>query len=494
VLNEWTLAWVAHQVLNDPARLYHANIFYPERYTLAYSEAMIVQSAMGAPLFWAGASPVLVYNLLLLAGFTLTGWVTCLVLVRWTGDWSAGLVAGLLNGVNAHTLTRMPHLQALHVEFLPLALVALDAVLREPRAGNAVRLAFWFVLQGLTSIYLLVFTAFAMLAAAGARPEDWLRRRFSRVAPMLLLSAGLAAIALLPFLMPYWRAYADQGLTRSLLDAEMYSATIRDYLTTPARIHGALWSERFGGGTALFPGVVGLVLAGLALVSGTALDDRRARMCLAMGVIGVALSFGIHLPGYETLHSALPLLHAIRAPVRFGYLAIVSIAMLAGFGAAALRRRVPDGAWGPLVALLLAVATLETFAAPIGFTSAEDIPSIYAHLRDEPSAVIAELPLPGGQAVFMNARFMFNSTAHWKPMINGYSGFVPDSYRDHYEQLSGFPASRSIEALGRLGVTHVFVHTNRLPEGAVAQLDTSPGLHEIAREGAIRLYRVEGIT
>ena len=37
VLNEWTLAWVAHQAWRDPLHLFYANIFYPERLTLAFS-------------------------------------------------------------------------------------------------------------------------------------------------------------------------------------------------------------------------------------------------------------------------------------------------------------------------------------------------------------------------------------------------------------------------------------------------------------------------
>ncbi len=490
ILNEWTLAWVAHQAVTDPLHLYDANIFHPERSTLAYSEALIVQSAMGAPLLWLGASPVLVYNLLLLAGFTLTGWVTCLVLVRWTGDWSAGLIAGTLNGVNAHTLTRLPHLQALHVEFLPLALLALDTLLREPRVAHAARLAVWFTLQALTSVYLLVFTAFAMAAAAAARPEDWLRNHARRAVAMVLLATAIAGILLFPFLLPYWRAYADQGLTRSLAEAALYSGTWRDYLMTLGRLHGSLWSYRFAGGTALFPGVVGILLAAAALLTGVAVSDRRARMCLAMGVAGVALSFGIHLPGYESLYGVLPLLHAIRAPVRFGYLAIVASAMLAGFGAVALRRRVPARLWPPLVAVAVATATLETLAAPIGLTRAAPVPSIYATLRNEPGAVVAELPLPEPHMVFLNARFMLSSTAHWKPMVNGYSGFVPDSYRDHYEEIAAFPDARSVAALQRLGVTHVFVHANRLEEDALAALEGLAALQELRREGAIRLYRL----
>src|SRR5205085_2354885 len=119
VLHEWIMAWVAHAVVTDPIHLYDANIFYPERNTLAYSDPLIVQGLLGAPLLWAGASPVLVYNLVLIAGFALTGWATCLLLTRWTGSVSAGILAGSLVAFSAFTLTRLPQIQDQHLEFYP---------------------------------------------------------------------------------------------------------------------------------------------------------------------------------------------------------------------------------------------------------------------------------------------------------------------------------------------------------------------------------------
>ena len=74
ILHEWIMAWVSHQVVTNPLHLFDANIFYPEPYTLAYSDHLFVQSMLGAPFLWAGASPVLVHNLVLMAGFALTGY------------------------------------------------------------------------------------------------------------------------------------------------------------------------------------------------------------------------------------------------------------------------------------------------------------------------------------------------------------------------------------------------------------------------------------
>src|SRR5690242_5061121 len=68
-LNEWILAWVEHQLPRAPLHLFEANIFYPAHDSLAFSEPLIVPALLGAPLAWSGGSPVLVYNLVLIAGF-----------------------------------------------------------------------------------------------------------------------------------------------------------------------------------------------------------------------------------------------------------------------------------------------------------------------------------------------------------------------------------------------------------------------------------------
>jgi hypothetical protein len=493
VLNEWTLAWVAHQVPRAPLRLYDANIFAPERGTLAYSESMIVQSAFAAPLLWLGASPVLAYNLVLLAGFTLTAWSVALVVSGWTLDWPAGIVAGILAGFNAHTISRMPHLQAQHVEFLPLALVALDRLLCEPRLGHAVRLAGWFVLQALTSVYLLVFTAFALTASALARPEDWRGAGFRRVAPFVAAAAALAGLALVPFLLPYWHVSRDQGLTRSMVDARWFAASIADYVTTPGRVHFVLWSYRWTSFTPLFPGVAALALTASALWFGVAFRDRRARMLLAMGVCGFLLSFGAKLPGYGLLFRFVPLLQAIRAPVRFGYLAVLAVAMLAGFGAAELKRRLPSRIWAPVAAVVLVLAVIEPLAAPIYLSPFAGIPSIYGRLASEAPAIVVELPFPDSRAVFHNATYMLNSTRHWQPMLNGYSGFVPGSYHEHFAAIDRFPAPETVIALRTLGVTHVFVHVDAYGAGILDDLARIPELTRIASEEQIVLYRLRAL-
>ena len=50
LLSTWRLAWVAHQLPLDPLHLFDANIFYPAKHTLAFSDAMLVPALTAAPL------------------------------------------------------------------------------------------------------------------------------------------------------------------------------------------------------------------------------------------------------------------------------------------------------------------------------------------------------------------------------------------------------------------------------------------------------------
>jgi hypothetical protein len=496
VLNTWIVAWVAHQLPRSPARLFQANIFYPEPNTLAFSEHMFVQSVMGLPLFSLGASPVLVYNLLLLSAFTLTAWMMYLVIERATGDTLAGLVAGSLAAFNSHVFTRLPHLQALHVEFLPLAVLGLHAVLTRPSPAAALALGLVFALQGLTSTYWLTFITLGFMVAALVRTSDWTGDRMRRTVPMLALAGAVATVLVVPFLLPYYRVVRDLGVVRHLDEIAMHSATWQDYLSTTGRLHWELWSRHIWAGafrTALFPGVIATALVVTAIVSREAWRDRHARLWLALAVTAVVISFGTAVPGYALLWKVFPLLKGVRAPVRMGHLALVAIAALAGFGLAYLRRAGSGRRWTRVAALAVLLGVhVEALRAPMGYIPASLPPSQYDVLARESRAVVAEFPFHHPRQFFWNAQYMLNSTRHWRPLVNGYSGFLPASYVKHHLELQGFPDERSLKALRDWMVTHVVVH--HLPPSptspAFGPMPPVAALQPIAQSPELTIYRL----
>src|SRR5262245_52801218 len=106
-LNAWIVSWVAHALRAEPGRLFAGNIFQPDDNVLAYSDPLIVPAIAGAPIRWLGGSPVLTFNLLLIAGLAATALAGWWVLMRWTGSFAAALVGGSLAAFNVHLLTRL---------------------------------------------------------------------------------------------------------------------------------------------------------------------------------------------------------------------------------------------------------------------------------------------------------------------------------------------------------------------------------------------------
>ena len=489
ILNEWIVAWIAHQAPRDPMHLADANIYYPEPRTLAYSELLLPPAIAGAPLAWLGASPVLVYNILVLLGFAATASAAFVLIHRWTGDCAAGFVGGVIVAFNAHTLTRLPQLQALHLEFLPLALLAFDRIADNDRTSwrDPAALGVCVALQGLTSYYSLVFTCTALAIAWLVRPDAWR----PSVAARMLAAGAIAAVPLAPMLWIYWRL----GVVRPLDEVAQYSAELRDYLATPARMHYGAWSAPFfGGTTALFPGVTAMALTAVALASGVLTRDRRARTALAFGIVGFALSFGPALPGYAALYHAIPPLQGIRNAARFGYLAFFAMGILAGYGLAWIRQRWSRARWLPFaIAVAIVAANLDALSAPIEYVDVEAVSPLHAVLRGT-TAIVAEFPFYPPDRLFRHAPYLLHSTYHWRPMLNGYSGLAPASFVEHAQALARFPDDRAIATLRALGVTHVFVHDRALrgwtDNETADAVPGAPGLERVGSDGDLALYRV----
>ena len=234
-----------------------------------------------------------------------------------------------------------------------------------------------------------------------------------------------------------------------------------------------------------------MVLAAVALGSRMFRGDARVRMCAVAAIGGIAVSMAGRTSFYPALHSVIPMLQAVRVQAHLGQLVLIMIAVLAGFGTAAMSRRLTGARWWPAAAVALAFAVnVEALRAPIGFVWFDRVPAVYDALKADANAVVAELPFPIPSQWFLNGPYMVNSTGHWRPLLNGYSGFRPASYDRSYEAARNFPADESLIKLHELGVTHVVVHLEAFGAARAAQIDKVQSLQPIAREGDIVIYRI----
>lgn len=495
----WTICWIAHSLTRDPLHLFHANIFYPEPYALTFSDPFLVPGLLAVPLREFGASPVLTYNVLLLSGFFLTALTMYVLIKRFTGDHLAGLLGGSLLAFNAHTLTRLPHLQAHYAFWLPWALLTLDRLILHQRIKDAIRLGFFVALLCLTSGYLGVFAILAVGIGLMVRMDEWWGSKAVPVLSRMGLAVLITCLIVLPLLAPYWLIYRNPEMTRPL--HAITSASLTSYVAAVGRLHYATWSYRLSSlQETLFPGILALGLSMTELAGGWhILGNGRVRMFVAVGISGVLLSFGPATPIYIWLYQLFPPMRGIRATSRFGYLFLLAVAALASYGLTRLRRRFAGRRWiKPLAFGLVIAVNLEALRAPMHYVPFEGIPSIYEYLANDPEpAVVAEIPFyPIAQAAD-NAPYMLASTLHWKPLINGYSSFFPSSYRHYSKILPSFPSEDAIGELQRIGVTYVIVHPDRYhdpvkAEAVLSTLARRPEFTQIAAgpDGTV-LYRLQ---
>ena len=74
---------------------------------------------------------------------------------------------------------------------------------------------------------------------------------------------------------------------------------------------------------------------------------------------------------------------------------------------------------------------------------------VYRWLAVQPRSVVAEVPFARADELHLihDGLYMFNSTWHWQPIVNGYSGFFPKSFIDLAEETASFPDDQSIAYL-----------------------------------------------
>jgi hypothetical protein len=186
---------------------------------------------------------------------------------------------------------------------------------------------------------------------------------------------------------------------------------------------------------------------------------------VALAAVGALFSFGPVLelgpltlhPVYAHLYRQVPGFDGLRVPARFGLLVVTAVAVLAGFGAAAVLRRVASPLLSGLVFLVLAgLGLFEAWAVPIPFVTAPREPPADRWLADAPqSGAVAVLPLHTGASWHRESLRLFGAMAHWRPLVNGYAGTVPREYWETVATLNTFPSPAAVDRLRQLYVRFV---------------------------------------
>jgi hypothetical protein len=476
----WRLAWVAHQLRADPWHLFDANIFYPHHDTLAYSDAMILPAVALAPLRWAGLDPVLIYNLTLIAAFAASGMCAYVLVRELTGSTAAGMLGGVLFAFSAHRLEHFNHLELQFAFWIPLAVLAWHRAVTHGR--RYVTVGVLAAAQILCSIYQGVFlvTWLAVVTAV------WFFR-----APVRGLRSG-AAMLLPPMLVlaiysvPYMRSRSEVG-DRPVRELTTYSAEPGDFASAPANSVLYGWTEPFAWNERhLFPGFVGLVL----LIVGLWPPLDRVRIVHAVGLaLAIDLTLGFNGGLYRLLYDWVLPFRGLRVPARADILVLLGTAVFAGYGLTRLVAELTRPAVRTaLAAGAIGLASVECLARPVLVPVETDSAVEYSWLKASPDAVLFEWPVTVPRRLWnmVDVRYMYRSTLHWRPLLNGYSGFYPSSYLSLLNHMRAFPDTATIAELQRRGATVIVVHEVRHSRpsygDAFSRLIRDPNVRVLAEE------------
>jgi hypothetical protein len=280
-----------------------------------------------------------------------------------------------------------------------------------------------------------------------------------------------------------------------------YSARPSDYFrATPENVlYGSGDADAGLSERRLFPGTlpVVLIIVGLLLRP----PPRAAIAYVVVLLMAFEMSLGFRGYSYRFLYDHSSVFGGLRAPARLGIVVLMCVGVLAAYGYAALNSALTARGRRLLALVIPCALLLEYWVAPLPLVRYDNTPPrVYALLASLPPGVVAEFPMPrAGELPGPDAYYSYMSTFHWKPLINGYSGFHPPSYLRRLPLLRGLPEGDSIDCLRRSGVDYVIVHLSmyELTRGAavLAALDVEPDFQYLGHlndgRGTAVVYRIQ---
>jgi hypothetical protein len=473
LLLAWALAHQSRSLAGHVGSWFHGGIFHPTPHALLYGEAAFGAVPIFAPIFLATGRPALALNAVFLGGIAMTAAALHVVVRRWTGLHSAGIVAAITFLASPWIVWSWGPVAPNYVVLFYLP--AIVFLLAEPATGTgrALLLATLTVLQGLCSVYLAVAT----LVPLGAIGVLRLLRPSTRAAGITAVTATLAAggILAVPFathLLVRWENpdLALQSPFPNIRGGIMALPSGLFAVDAPAFVPLAAWV------------VIALGAASRVVLRRPAsLEVPASPWRTVVAWTGVAL-FASLTPvvawrdGWFTLpHArllqALGFYQMLREPRRLGVAALIGLAMLAGLAFATLARR---GPWGrgrgapALRALAVVVFVVATRLSPDvrylpgdypSQTTITDAPWLDAALARHPGPL---LETPVGTGAGRHARAMYRAIYHRQPVLNGYSGYWPAEFPGRMAVACRVPDVDAIRELRRTtGLATILVLVDR---------------------------------
>jgi hypothetical protein len=410
--------------------------------------------------------------------------------------------------IRAPGLLRRERLRAALKVLLPVGLVAsllLAALFLPYLRGSGSRVRSNLEIQVYGATLASYFTPTGHMLLSGPWAEDWRRNEnslFAGILPTLLVAAAAVRGGRSRRQAPLRPLSRRRKIVLAALAALALAGLIRGEIATWSLFNlDRLPARGFDYGVPAAALALGLVALGLRRWWGGNWPLRLDGLSpWERGLLGSAIvTFFLTLPiVYEPLMQWIPGLSGMRVSARF--YSFVSLA-IAWFAARELDRWFRQ-AGAPVLRAATATALAAFLLVDLAPTPFEwhssppdgDFPPVYHWLaRQKDVAAVLELPMVDEST---DINYMVAATVHWKPLVNGFSGYIPDLYVRFSDACCWpVPNPGQLAILRDWGVTHILLHRQALDKEwswkLLTEFEKRAGVQLLYDDSGDRVYRIQ---
>lgn len=499
MFNAYLLSRNHHCMLGQNCDDYsNANIYYPNKDTMLYSETEIAPSVISFPLRLITENPILPYNVMTIASFFMAGlsmYLLALYLTR--GNKPFSLVIGLIFEFSPVIVGAVHNLQSLSIFCLPLVflwiLKYLDGFRKRYLLMLFVTLLYVFYASWYQMIFVLLATGILLVGMYVLKMKS-----LRSLLPLVGVISG-AVIATLPLALQYLE-FARQAKSIYKIEEKIAnSSTLVDYIIAPAHsIAGSVYRD-FSQGSTLLPNAPAYFGVGLSIIlfisfiflKKKKLIKKRDYQWMAifgvMGGVAFIASLGpllkitnayiytvlgekvaVLLPFY-VIHEFIKPLSFIRAPGRLSVICIFVIccALAVLYMKLNVRKKYHTVKKYYVVGVVM-VALVEIFPIrpyimdPNVHAISDRPPAVYEYIKNKKDIdsviVLQAKEYPNVGFWFARTEVVLWAGYHNKNVFNGYSGYIPPTFESDYSDFVNLDKDDPSQ-MKSMGINYVVLDT-----------------------------------
>lgn len=500
----YVYAWNAHILTTNPGDYFNANIYYPNKNTLAYNSFSLTNGLIAMPINLIFHNPVLAYNFLILFSYVMSAFAMYLLTNYFLKNGTIAFISGLMFICTWFNYVRIQDVIIISSEWIPLSLLYLFKFFNDRKPKYIFMVLLFYLLQALTEWYSAIFLAYTLGLCILLNVISKGMEAINKKNLFLFITIFILAFAILyPFAAPYFENKSQfLDFKRTKDDALWKAFYLDDYLIPKDKIRYIQYAFF------LFLLFIPLKLKTLKT------DIRQIKTAKYFFIILTFLSFiislgpklkafskvwNIPLP-YSFLFDYAPGFEITRDPRRFEILFILSISFLTSLALHLLIEKIKNTNLKKSIMAIFIIASLMSYTSITNFnsmfqyvptTDKNKIHEIYKWLASldknisiyQAAYTSNGFEKPGNS--FREAVFSYYSVFHWKKTVNGLTWWIPPSYQKLTYMKEQLPSKVFLDELRRIKTDYIIIIDC---EGDVLDVKNGP-LEKLINAGEIRLVK-----